>query len=160
MANEDDPRTAAGMVASLSSYVASATLAVLGALAAIATFVIDKREHLGGFYALSGAAAVALIASIFVGGKGVYEIAENGAKGTWKTDTRRKKFAWQSGLALLGVILVGASILSGDKKQPTDNAELTRRVERLSNDVGNLRRANIALQARVRRLARERAQSP
>jgi len=157
IANKDDPRTAAGMVVSLSSYVASATLAVLGVLAAIATFVIDKREHLGVFYALSGAAAVALVMSIYVGGKGVYEIAQEGAQGTWKTETRRKKFRWQSGLALVGVILVGVSIFMGDKKQTSDNAQLTRRVELLGDEVSNLKRANLALEARVNRLARERA---
>src|SRR4051812_8880661 len=112
----EDLRTAATLATSLSSYVITAVLAVLGAQAVVATFVIDRRTHLAAFYAVSAAGTAALIISIIVGGRGIYEIIGNGAKGTWAISTRHGKFNVQSVLALIGTVLVVASAFLGDAK--------------------------------------------
>lgn len=112
----DDRRTASGLVTTLSSYVITAALAVLGAQAVLATFVIDRREHLTAFYVVSGCGTAALVLSILVGGAGIYEIISAGARGEWKVMTRRRKFNTQVWLALIGTILVVASAFLGDTK--------------------------------------------
>jgi hypothetical protein len=112
----DDRRAASSLVTTLSSYVITAALAVLGAQAVLTTFVVDKREHLTWFYRVGGLGTVALVGSIIIGGSGVYEIIGAGARGDWKITTRYRKFNLQSWLALLGTILVIASAFLGDAK--------------------------------------------
>lgn len=112
----DDARTASGLVTSLSSYVITAALAVLGAQAVVATFVIDRRKDLTAFYGVSAAGTAALILSIVVGGLGIYEIALAGASGNWKVTTRHGKFNVQAILALVGSVLVVISAFLGHAK--------------------------------------------
>ena len=114
----EDTRAAASLVASLSSYVITATLAVLGAEAVIVTFVFDKRTDLTGFYVFSGIAVVSLVASIVLGCAGVYEIASRGRTGEWVIKTRRGKFNAQAVLALVGLIAVVISAFLGTPKGP------------------------------------------
>jgi hypothetical protein len=118
----DDRRAASGLVTTLSSYVITAALAVLGAQAVLATFVIDRREHLMSFYIVGACGTVALILSILFGGAGVYEIIRAGARGDWKVTTRHGKFNIQSWLALIGTVLVIASAFLGDAKPPVGKA--------------------------------------
>ena len=161
-----DQRAASGIVASLSSYVATATLAVLGAQAVIVTFILDKRDHLGFFYALSVIGFVILVASIFVGGKGVNEIAEAGALGIWKTKTEGKKFAWQSVLALIGVAIVAASATTGRDKPDRTNAQYLQISRQIADVTGSLRQAQsqvtslqakvVSLQTRIGRLEQQK----
>jgi hypothetical protein len=117
----DDRRAASSLVTTLSSYVITAALAVLGAQAVLATFVIDRREHLTSFYVVGGCGCAALILSIIVGGAGVYEIIAAGARGDWKVTTRGGKFNIQVWLALLGTLLVIASAFLGDPKPPASH---------------------------------------
>ncbi len=112
----EDARAAAGLVVSLSSYVVTAALAVLGAQAVVVTFILDKRTHLMPFYITTGLGGLALISSVIVGGWGIYEIAVAGAKGRWTVRTKGGKFNMQSVLALLGAILVVTSAFLGDPK--------------------------------------------
>jgi hypothetical protein len=118
----DDRRAASSLVTTLSGYLMTAALAVLGAQAVIATFVIDKREHLTSFYVVGGFGTAALIGSIIVGGAGVGEIIGAGARGDWKIKTRGSKFNLQAYLALIGTILVIASAFLGDSKPPQPQA--------------------------------------
>jgi hypothetical protein len=118
----DDRRAASSLVTTLSGYIMTAALAVLGAQAVLATFVIDRREHLTSFYVVGGFGAAALIGSIIVGGKGVGEMIGAGARGDWKIKTRGDKFNIQAYLALIGTILVIASAFLGDSKPPQPQA--------------------------------------
>jgi nitrogen fixation/metabolism regulation signal transduction histidine kinase len=115
--SKDDLRAASGLVVSLSSYVMTATLAVLGAQAVVATFVIDKRKDLTAFYIVSVAGTLVLILSIILGGQGMDEIIKSGARGAWKVRTSGRKFNLQSILALLGAILVVISAFLGNVKK-------------------------------------------
>jgi hypothetical protein len=124
----DDRRTASGLVTTLSSFVITAALAVLGAQAVLATFVIDRREHLTAFYVVSGCGTAALVLSILVGGAGIYEITSAGARGEWKITTRRRKFNIQVWLALIGTILVVASAFLGDTKPTNPGAVVNLRI--------------------------------
>jgi hypothetical protein len=55
--------------------VITATLAVMGAQAVIATFVIANRRSLVAFYAVSAAGLVLLMTSLVLGATGINEIA-------------------------------------------------------------------------------------
>jgi hypothetical protein len=122
-ASPEDRRTASSLVTTLSSYLITAALAVLGAQAVLTTFVIDKREHLIWFYLVGGLGTVALVGSIALGGAGAYEIIAAGSRGDWKITTRGSKFNVQTWLALIGTILVIASAFLGDAKpQPQKTA--------------------------------------
>jgi hypothetical protein len=112
----EDRRAAANIVVTLSGYVITAALAVLGAQAVVTTFVLDKREHLTWFYVVPGVGAALLVLSIILGGKGIGEIVKSGAGGSWTTHTRYRKFNLQSICALAGTVLVVASAFLGDTK--------------------------------------------
>lgn len=109
----EDRRQAASLLTSLSSYVMTATLAVLGAQAVVTTFVIENRTNLGLFYWISGIAVVSLALSIILGGLGINEIIRAGATGGWKIDTKSGRFNKQAVLALFGAILVVVSAFLG-----------------------------------------------
>jgi hypothetical protein len=112
----EDRRAASNLVISLSSYVMSAGLAVLGAQAVVATFVVDKRDDLDVFYVVSVAATTCLVLSIIIGGRGMYEIIGKGAKGDWRIRTERGHFNKQALLVLVGTIFVVLSAFLGHTK--------------------------------------------
>jgi hypothetical protein len=133
----DDRREAASLVASLSSSVTSASVALLGAGVIITTYVADKYEHLIAFYVLMAAAAFALVMSLLQGGEGIFEIAAKGFVGDWRirTDKRRfnKQVSWMlGGIALL---LIGTLIGLTAKRRDTATAQSTRAIEALTNAV-------------------------
>src|SRR4051812_18478556 len=106
-ATAEDRRQAALLVASLSSSVTSASVALLGAGAVITTYVSDKYVHLGLFYVVMAVAAGGLVRSLLVGGEGIYEIAADGwEKGDWKVQTRKRKFNTQVRWMMGGVVLL------------------------------------------------------
>jgi hypothetical protein len=112
----EDRRAASSLATTLSSYVITAALAVLGAQAVIVTFVIDKRRGLSSFYAVGGAGTACLVLSIILGGRGIWEIIQAGSGGNWEISPRNQKFNWQAILALAGTLLVVASALLGQPK--------------------------------------------
>jgi len=100
----EDKRAAATIATSLSGYVMAGALAVLGAEGAVFVFLLDKKIiTFAGWFLLLGT-FLALVASCYLGGKGVWEIYASGARGDWKT-TVQGKFALQLLLALIGVLL-------------------------------------------------------
>lgn len=112
----EDGRAAATLVATLSGLLITAALAVLGAQAVIATFIIDNRQRLFWFYTVSGIGTATLILSIICGGLGIDEIASAGFRGKWQIRTRNGVFNWQAVLALVGTVLVvGSAFLGHDK---------------------------------------------
>lgn len=157
------------MVAGLSSSVTSAVVAVLGAGVVITTYVSDKYTHLFWFYVVMAFAAAALVRSLLVGGSGVYEIAEDGFEGNWKTKTDKRRFnkqvSWMmTGIALLLVAsVVGLSATRRESDSASTQAirNLTKEVdglqaqlERLSKAQARARKAERRLTRRVRRLER------
>jgi hypothetical protein len=117
LGSAEDRRAAASLVATLSSYVITAALAVLGAQAVITTFVLDRREELTLFYVLGGLGAAMLVLSVLIGCAGIYEIAAAGSGGDWKVTTRRGKFNLQAICALVGTVLVIASAFQGERRE-------------------------------------------
>lgn len=118
-ATDEDRREASSLATTLSSYVITAALAVLGAQAVITTFVMDKREGLTWFYVISGLGAACLIGSVILGGRGIWEIVGNGFEGNWDINPRNQKFNVQALLALAGTIFVVASAFLGHPKPTT-----------------------------------------
>ncbi|MBV9452355.1 MAG: hypothetical protein JO345_41360 [Streptosporangiaceae bacterium] len=69
---------------------------------ALFTYIQQNFKFSGVFYGFTAAAAVLLIASFFVGGRGAAKTANELAKGTWKTSTKIEAFNWQAILTLAG----------------------------------------------------------
>lgn len=94
----DDLRAASNLTTTLSGYLITAALAVLGGQAIVVTFVIDKRNELEAFYAVSAVGTASLVCSIILGGAGIYEIVQAGARGEWKVSTKGGKFIFKRSL--------------------------------------------------------------
>jgi len=133
MATTEDQRAASALKANLSSTLMTVALAFIGAEAAIATFVLDKREHLGFFYSAFIASMVCLTISGFAGGYGIRSIYRDGFDEGWN-----KKdggfFNAQALALLLGIVLVCASAFAGEAKKPDSlaDSELKSMREKLS----------------------------
>lgn len=148
MSNED-ARAAATIITSLSSYVITASLAVLGAQAVITTFVLDKRTDLAMFYVVASLGAACLVASILVGGRGINEVATRGKRGSWETRTRHHAFDWQAWLTLIGLAFVAASLFFGTSKADATQQRGDNRVAVLQGQISSLQRRVARLETRV-----------
>jgi len=135
-ATPEDQRNAATIYTSLSSYVITASLGVIAAQAALATFVLDKREHLGWFYSWMVLGLLASVVSIVLGGKGIAAVASEGFKGTWKLKLDVDYFNLQSIFCLVGMALLLCSLFSGTPK--AENQKTATEVQRLSESVVKL----------------------
>jgi hypothetical protein len=142
----DDPniekRTASGIAVNLSSYLITGSLAMVGAQAVVVTFVLDKRDHLGLFYTVAFLAFVSLIASIYCGGKGIFELLQDGYKGDWKAETRSEVFNKQALLTLVGAVLLAGSTVLGAPKE----IEVDKRIAKLNETILEMRRQMGAMQ--------------
>jgi hypothetical protein len=136
MAGTEDQRAAANIYASLSSYVITASLGVIAAQAALATFVIDKREHLVWFYVWMISGIVASVVSIVLGGKGVAKIASGGFGGSWTLKPKEDFFNYQALFCLIGMGLLLVSLFGGTPKP--ENPEISRQIQRLNDSVQKL----------------------
>jgi hypothetical protein len=112
----EDERNAATIYTSLSSYVMTASLGVIAAQAALATFVLDKRDHLTWFYIWMIAGILANVVSIVFGGRGIAAIASGGFDGTWSLKPDGDTFNKQAIACLLGMALLLASLFAGQTK--------------------------------------------
>ena len=107
----------------------TASLGVIAAQAAVATFVLDKRDHLTCFYACMIACLVASVVSIVFGGKGIAAIASGGFGGNWSIRPNGDPFNRQAFFCLLGMVLLLVSVFTGRTKPDNPSAE---QVQRLS----------------------------
>ena len=106
-ATPDDERAAASIYTSLSSYVITASLGVIAAQAALATFVLDKRDHLLWFDLWMVAGLIASVLSIVLGGRGIADIASDGFDGEWTLKPKGGDlFNYQAIFCLLGMALL------------------------------------------------------
>jgi len=154
----DDKRTASNITATLSSYLITAALGVIAAEAVIVTFVLDKREHLAWFYLLSASGVALSVASIYFGGKGIFNLTKRGFDGDWIIKTDRGHFNRQAWSALVGVLVVAGSAFCGNPK-PDGRAQ---EIEGLKNGVVELRTAVSDLESKYQSLSthlNERASS-
>jgi hypothetical protein len=124
----EDQRNAATIYASLSSYVMTASLGVIAAQAALATFVLDKRDHLTGFYVCMIAGILANVVSIVFGGRGIAAIASGGFDGIWSLKPNGDSFNRQAIFCLLGMVLLLASLFAGSPKPENPSADQIRRL--------------------------------
>jgi hypothetical protein len=102
---DEDKRVAATIATSLSGYVIAGALAIIGAEAAIFVFLLDGKELSIWLILLLFLTFAALFGSCYLGGQGVWEIYDDGYKGTWKIEVGGK-FAYQLFWALVGIVLL------------------------------------------------------
>lgn len=149
MPTDEDKRAAVAIEASLSSYLMTAVLAIIGAQAVIIGLVLDKKEHLVVFAALSLAAFACLLTSFYLGGDGVAELYKTGYAGNWTIQTTGRKFNKQTVLALAGTGLVLASVFCGQPKEEdirkdlqstqSDLAATKQKLQAVETEVANLK---------------------
>jgi uncharacterized membrane protein len=121
LSDKEDLRAAATIATSLSGFVMAGALALLGAEAAIFVFLLDKKMISFWLWGLLLLCFCSLLFSCYLGGRGVWKIYADGAKGTWRT-TVGGLFAFQFVLSLLGLILLIVSSIvasSAPVKQET-----------------------------------------
>jgi hypothetical protein len=147
----EDQRAAANIYASLSSYVITASLGVIAAQAALAVFVLDKRDHLFWFYTWMIAGVLASVLSIALGGKGIAAIASAGFDGAWTLKPKKDYFNYQAISCLMGILFLLFSLFSGTTK--AENPQAMEEIHRLNTSVESLRKDLSSLQAQYAALS-------
>ncbi|HLJ86128.1 MAG TPA: hypothetical protein VKZ53_04855 [Candidatus Angelobacter sp.] len=143
----EDRKAAANIYTSLSSYVITASLGVIAAQAALAAFILDKREHLFWFYFCAIAGLVASVASIVFGGSGINDIAEKGFEGEWTLKLKHDFFNYQAISSLIGIIFLIASLFCGTSK--VENTKQTEEIQQLKAAVNKLQSDLVAVQSKL-----------
>lgn len=127
----EDERAAAAIYTSLSSYVITASLGVIAAQAAVGTFVMDKRDHLGWFYVCMVVGLISSVASIVFGGRGIAKIASAGFTGNWSLKPNGDPFNLQALLCFFGMALLLLSVFTGRPKPENPSADQIQRLNTL-----------------------------
>jgi hypothetical protein len=148
-ATVEDRRAAVEIKMSLSSYLISAALTVLGVQVALITFVLDKRESLLFFGVVSVAGALLLVASMFVGGKGITEAYKKGFAGNWQVTSTQGQFSLQAALALAGVFCVAWSAFLGRTQPDIKTSALEAEINNLKATVAGAAAERRSLSDRV-----------
>jgi|SRR5690349_23075727 len=129
---------AASMQSSISSYVATAALAVLAGAVALFTYASQTFRLHRGFYWLMGAGLVFLVASLVFGGAGSAIVAKKVNDGTWNSSTKVSEYNSQAWFSLIGLLLIlvgtGVGLASPPQSSDTDT-----RIHRLSREVSTLK---------------------
>ena len=158
-ATPDDERAAASIYTSLSSYVITASLGVIPAQAALATFVLDKRDHLLWFYIWMVSGLIASVVSIVLGGRGIADIASDGFDGEWTLKPKGGDlFNYQAIFCLLGLALLLGSLFSGTPK--VESSPVTQEIQQLKDTVQKLQLQVDTLQTQVSKAAEEKSTPP
>lgn len=125
MLNED-LRAAANMTVTLSTQLMTASLALLAVEGAIFTFANDKRTPGGGFTISVGLCFLFLMASLYMGGRGINKVRKAVAAEDWSINKVRDEFAWQAVLGFLGLMcLILSLFLTGKPKEENMQQDLT-----------------------------------
>ncbi|MBI2679005.1 MAG: hypothetical protein HYX28_09510 [Candidatus Koribacter versatilis] len=123
MADNEDKRAAANIKVALANNLITVALAFIAAQAGIAAFVLDKRIHLGVFYAIAILGVGTLALSVGFGGAGIHGIYKEGYSGSW-TLADRGLFNRQALTCILGTVLVVLTAILGDSKPEKDSEQL------------------------------------
>ncbi len=144
--DREDARTAAGMQASISSFVLTAALAIIAAEAAIVVFFFDKRNiSIFGVFMLI-LCPVLVIASFIAGGQGLNQLSKNGYAGDWQITRVGGLFNWQAILTLAAALCLLCSVMGVSPKPPEGSNE----TKSLSDEVSALRTEVRALESKLR----------
>jgi len=120
---QEDLRAAINIKMSLASSLITVALAFIGAEGGIAVFVLDKREHLWGFYLVAALASTALGLSVLFGGSGVWKAYGDGFHGKW-TLSDKGSFDRQAIFCLIGAGLVLFSSILGSSKADSQRIDV------------------------------------
>jgi hypothetical protein len=108
----ENERQGAAIKVSISSYVGTATLALIAGGVALYTYIQQNFKPNAAFYVFILVSVIALVLSFVFGGRGADSTAYQVAKGSWTKDTKTWEFNWQAILTLVGLIfLIGAALL-------------------------------------------------
>jgi hypothetical protein len=153
----DNERVAAGIKVGISNYVASASLAVLAGALALYTYLSQNFEPPWSFQALMITAALALVASIALGGDGADATVAKVASDAWHNDSTWQ-FNWQAILTLLALLLliaataVGATAPRATDEPPRELSRIAAELRRLADHVEDTRDARARIDELERRL--------
>jgi hypothetical protein len=132
----EDQRAAVGFSITLSSQLIAASMAMLAVEAAYLWYALASRSPRTGFVISAGLAALAILLSIFVAGKGITKARNAGFKGNWDLDAGKEQFNFQAILLLLAILMLFVTFaLSG----PVRESALERRVDVLTGQIAVLR---------------------
>jgi len=117
MTNENE-RQAATMKVGISTYVATATLALLAGTLGIFGYVKQNFQSGGVFQGLVVTAIAILVLSIILGGRGANQTAEMVASGSWVSGTSNGNFNGQAISTVVGLLLVIVAAFVGINSKP------------------------------------------
>jgi hypothetical protein len=122
----DDRRQAGALAVSLSSYVSTASLAVLAGAFAIFTYVSQNFQLDLSFYIPITLTALLLVASIFAGGKGSAWVIDRIANGEWTPKPRNRCYNNQALLTLFGLVFLMVATVFGVSSSPQESPDTAR----------------------------------
>jgi hypothetical protein len=156
----DSERQAAAIKASISTYVATAALAVLAGALALFTWISQTFVPPWTFYGCMAVAVVFLVIAIFVGGLGQDWLVNEVAHDRWNNPPTWQ-FNWQSGLTLVALCFVTAataigatSVRSSPDSSPTTDAKL-RTIDRDLRAIDRTVASDITLRSDVTNLQKQ-----
>jgi hypothetical protein len=139
MANSDDQRTAAGIMASLSGLLITASLTMLAIEGALLTFVLGNR-HAGFFYyADSILAFLCFVISSVCGGWGITRIAEKLSAGNWKPSVASELFSAQVLVTYVGLLSFIISFFLSGQPVESDVQKVVTSLQTVSEDIRELK---------------------
>jgi glucan phosphoethanolaminetransferase (alkaline phosphatase superfamily) len=102
----DNERQGATLKVGISSYVGTATLALIAGAVALFTYIQQHYRLSWIFYLFIMLALVALVASFIFGGRGANSTVKAVANGTWDGSTKTADFNRQAILTVIGLLFI------------------------------------------------------
>ena len=154
----EDVRQAATMKVGISTYVATAALAVMAGTLVIYTFVASSFQVAWPFHALIFLGLLLLVLSVFIGGWESGRITDAIADSNWDPkDTKEGKFggrfSQQAMLTLAGLVVVTLATITGVASD-SEKSRTDERIDDLIGEVQDLERQTALIQQQVDKLTR------
>lgn len=121
---EMDKKDAVLIGTSLSNQLITVALAMLAIIGGVHTYIIDKREVNWIYYTLIFLSFLLFIMSIYIGGKGINIIREDGFEGNWNLKSTHKYFNKQAIFCFIGLFIFMGSTFAGKEKVDLTYKEL------------------------------------
>ena len=131
-----DKKDAVKIGITISIQIITASLTMIAVIGAFVVFIIDKREVGTAYYIITGFAFLSLVYSVFLGGKGIDKIRNNGFSGEWEISSTKQIFNRQACTALLGILLFCASVFMGEEK----NIHKNKNIDNQQKQINDLRK--------------------